>query len=133
KKPEAAAALDEASGLIRSAPAGSILWLETLVEEKRALDDLEAGHANASIRRLQVLLANWRKQEPRSLLTARFLTSLGRARLAAGDKAGALANYHEAFELYLGVEGSFGVSPDNAGEYLALLADAIDRNDGDSA
>ena len=133
KQPEAAAALDEASALILSAPAGSVLWLETLVDEKRALDDIDAGRASAAIGRLQAVLVKWRKQEPRSLLTARFLTSLGRARLATGDEAGALADYHEAFELYLGVEGSFGVSPDNAGEYLALLVEAIDRNEGDAA
>lgn len=133
KQPEAADSLDEASTLINSAPAGSVLWLETLVEEKRALDALDAGRASAAIGRLQAVLAKWRKQEPRSLLTARFLTSLGRARLAAGDEAGALADYHEAFELYLAVEGSFGVSPDNAGEYLALLVEAINRNEGNAA
>ncbi|MBO6635728.1 CHAT domain-containing protein [Parvibaculum sp.] len=133
KRPEAADSLDEASALILSAPAGSVLWLETLVEEKRALDDLDAGRAGAAIDRLQMVLAKWRKQEPRSLLTARFLTSLGRARMATGDETGALADYHEAFELYLGVEGSFGVSPDNAGEYLVLLVEAINRNEGTAA
>ena len=133
KKPEAAEALDEASAFILSAPAGSVLWLETLVEEKRALDDLDAGRANAAIGRLTAVLAKWRKAEPRSLLSARFLSSLGRARLAAGDDAGALADYHEAFELYLGVEGSFGVSPDNAGEYLSLLVEAIGRSEEGSA
>ncbi len=133
EQPEAADSLDEASTLINSAPAGSVLWLETLVEEKRALDALDAGRASAAIGRLQAVLAKWRKQEPRSLLTARFLTSLGRARETRRDEVGALADYHEAFELYLAVEGSFGVSPDNAGEYLALLVEAINRNEGNAA
>ena len=133
KQPEAGAALDEASSLIMSAPNGSAPWLEALIEEKRGLDELEAGHAATAVAKLKSVLGVWQKREPRSLLSARFLTSLGRAELAAGDEAAALASYNEAFNLYLGVQGSFGVSPDNAGEYLSLLADSINRNGSDSA
>lgn len=127
-QPDAGAALNEASSLLLSAPEGSVAWLEALIEEKRALDDLDAGHAAAAVDRLKSALAIWQKREPRSLLAARFLTSLGRARLVAGDEASALADYTEAFNLYLGVEGSFGVSPDNAGEYLSLLIDASTKS-----
>ena len=132
KQGHAENALDEASSLIGSAPTGAAPWLEAMIGEKRGLDELSAGHAAAAVTRLEAVKSNWQKREPRSLLTARFLTSLGRAKLAAGDQAGALANYNEAFGLYLGVQGSFGVTPDDAGEYLALLNDVI-SGQGDDA
>lgn len=132
KQPEATQALDEASSLILSAPDGSAPWLEALIDEKRGLDELAAGRPAAAVSKLKSVLAAWRKREPRSLLSARFLGSLGSAQEAAGDRAGALASFNEAFNLYLGVQGSFGVSPDNAGEYLSLLVDVINANDAQS-
>ena len=126
-------ALNEAASLIASAPSGAAPWLEAMIDEKRGLDALSAGRATDAVARLQAVKNKWQKREPRSLLTARFLTSLGRAKLAAGDQAGALAAYNEAFGLYLGVQGSFGVTPDDAGEYLALLDDVIAKQPADAA
>lgn len=119
----AAQALDEAAARVAAAPAGSAAWLQALIGEKRALIALRAGRAGAAEAQLRSILADWRTREPRSLLTAQLLSSLGRAQAAQGDTDSALASYREAFELYSNVEGSFGVSPDRAGEYLALLAD----------
>lgn len=132
KQPAAVDALDEASALILSAPGGSAPWLEALINEKRGLDELAAGRPTAAVSKLKTVLDVWRKREPRSLLSARFLGSLGSAQQEAGDSAGALASFNEAFNLYLGVQGSFGVSPDNAGEYLSLLVDVINANDAQS-
>lgn len=114
-------ALNEADARASAAPAGSAPWLRALIGEKRALTSLKEGRASAAAAQLQSILADWRSREPRSLLTAQLLSSLGRAQAAAGREEQALASYREAFDLYSSVEGSFGVSPDRAGEYLDLL------------
>lgn len=119
--------LDEAAQRVAAAPAGSAPWLRALIGEKRALIALRAGRASAAEGQLASILADWQAREPRSLLTAQLLSSLGRAQAAGGDDAQALVSYRKAFELYSSVEGSFGVSPDRAGEYLALL---VKRADG---
>ncbi|MEO0961527.1 MAG: CHAT domain-containing tetratricopeptide repeat protein [Pseudomonadota bacterium] len=114
-------ALNEADTRVSAAPAGSAPWLRALIGEKRALTALKNGRASAAESQLLSILADWRSREPRSLLTAQLLSSLGRAQAAAGREEQALASYREAFDLYSSVEGSFGVSPDRAGEYLDLL------------
>ncbi len=115
-------ALDEADGRAAAAPPGSAPWLRALIGEKRAMIALRDGRASSAASQIASILSDWRSREPRSLLTAQLLSSLGRAQAAAGDSEQALASYREAFELYSSVEGSFGVSPDRVGEYLALLA-----------
>ncbi len=124
--PGAMAVLDEAEALTAAAPPGAAPWLRALIGEKRALIALREGRHGAAVSQLQSIISEWRKSEPRSLLTAQLLSSLGRAQAASGDRAAALASYSEAFDLYSSVEGSFGVSPDRAGEYLALLVDLAD-------
>ena len=114
-------ALAAADARVAAAPPGSAPWLRALIGEKQALIALKAGRPPAAESQLLSILADWRTREPRSLLTAQLLSSLGRAQAAAGREDAALASYREAFGLYSSVEGSFGVSPDRAGEYLDLL------------
>ena len=114
-------ALAEAAARVGAAPAGSAPWLRALIGEKQALIALKEGRASSAALQIQSILADWRTREPRSLLTAQLLSSLGRAQAAGGREDAALGSYREAFELYSSVEGSFGVSPDRAGEYLDLL------------
>ncbi|WP_428482724.1 CHAT domain-containing protein [Pyruvatibacter mobilis] len=122
-----AEALAEAARRVAAAPPGSAPWLQALIGEKQALATLKEGRTGAAVSSLSSILADWRRREPRSLLTAQLLTSLGRALKADGREVEALASYREAFELFSSVEGSFGVAPDRAGEYLSLL---VTRADG---
>lgn len=117
----AVAALSEADARVAAAPPGAAAWLQALIGEKQAMMALKEGRPSAAQSQLASILADWRSREPRSLLTAQLLSSLGRAQSAGGRDEAALASYREAFELYSSVEGSFGVSPDRAGEYLDLL------------
>lgn len=129
----AAAHLDAAESLVNAAPPGSAPWLRALINEKRALLAVRDGRADQAVSALSSVLADWRRREPRSLLTAQILSSLGRALAAAGRPDEALGAYKEAFELYSSVEGSFGVSPDRAGEYLDLLAARTDGGSNEAA
>jgi|GEM_PF-1061231 len=117
----ASEALAEAATRVAAAPPGSAPWLRALIGEKQALIALRDGRASAARSQIQSILSDWRAREPRSLLTAQLLSSLGRAQAAQGQADAALESYAEAFDLYSSVEGSFGVSPDRAGEYLDLL------------
>jgi len=114
-------ALADAARRVAAAPLGSAPWLRALIGEKQALTSLKQGRPGAAASALSSILADWRRREPRSLLTAQLLSSLGRAYKADGREAEALAAYEEAFDLFSSVEGSFGVAPDRAGEYLDLL------------
>ncbi|MEQ9145856.1 MAG: CHAT domain-containing tetratricopeptide repeat protein [Parvibaculaceae bacterium] len=126
-------ALDDAARQVSAAPDGSAAWLEALIDERRADNDLEAGNVSAARSRLSSLVARWTREQPQSLLTARLLSSLGRAQLADGDLEAALVSFNRAFDLYSGVEGSFGISPDVAGNYLAALLKARDAGLGNEA
>ena len=129
----AAARLDEAARLADAAPANAAPWLRALIREKQALGAIRDGRPEAAAAQLAGILADWRRREPRSFLTAQLLSSLGRAEAAAGRDDRALAAWADAFQLYSGVEGSFGVSPDRAGEYLALLADRTEGGADEAA
>jgi CHAT domain-containing protein len=124
-------ALDEAAGLVEAAPRGSAGWLEALIEERRAADELAKGDVSGARSRLAGLVRRWQQDQPQSLLTARLLASLGRAEMAGGDVAGALLSYNQAFDLYSSVDGSFGISPDVAGDYLGVLIQALNDGLGD--
>jgi CHAT domain-containing protein len=126
-------ALDVAASLVERAPEGSAGWLDALIEERRAANDLELGNVGAARSRLSALVSRWVRDQPQSLLTARLLASLGKAQIADGDVAAALASYDRSFDLYSGVEGSFGISPDVAGDYLGVLLRAQKAGLGDDA
>ena len=126
-------ALDDAAALVATAPRGSAGWLDALIEERRATDDLSKGNVSAARSRLSGLVRRWESEQPQSLLTARLLGSLGKAEMAGGDVSAALASYNRAFDLYSSVEGSFGISPDVAGNYLGVLVQAIEGGLGDKA
>ncbi len=126
-------ALDDAANLVERAPAGSAGWLDALIEERRAGNDLAEGNVGAARSRLSTLVAKWVKDQPQSLLTARLLASLGKAQISDGDVSAALTSYNSSFDLYSSVEGSFGISPDVAGDYLGVLLRAQDMGLGDAA
>ena len=126
-------ALDEAAALVETTPQGSAGWLDALIEERRAADELSQGNVSGALSRLSGLVRQWEKDQPQSLLTARLLASLGRAEMVGGDVSGALASYNRAFDLYSSVEGSFGISPDIAGDYLNVLIHALNAGLGDGS
>ncbi len=125
-------ALDDAASLVERTPEGSAAWLDALIEERRAGNDLAEGNVSAARARLSSLVAKWVRSQPQSLLTARLLASLGKAQITDGDVAAALASYNRSFDLYSSVEGSFGISPDVAGDYLGVLLRAQETGLGDA-
>ncbi len=126
QKPEGRAALLKAEAILTQTYESSTLgksspWLLARVEADLAAMDRDEGNSAEAVRRLQSGIDAYQAKYGDTLATGGFLIELARAKAAAGDEEGALADYEHAFAVFKVNRGSLGASADQVGTYFDIL------------
>jgi CHAT domain-containing protein len=119
----AAAALNQAQSVLETARANGVLSVRLRARVLADLGDLDMSSRRpaAAVDHYGQALTVLRIRHTGTSTEAALLLDLGRAQLAAGKEALAMANYARAFELFRNTRGSLGGSADAAQPYFDLL------------
>jgi CHAT domain-containing protein len=133
QKTEAKAALAKAEAILTRPYESSTLgrsspWLLARVEADLAGMDRDEGNSVEAVKRLSAGLEAYQAKYGDTLAAGGFLIELARAKAAAGDEEGALADYEHAFSVFKVNRGSLGASADQVGAYFDILLARIGKD-----